>query len=184
MHLRDTTASGSTFRSALDYESEDDLCRALQSQLSLESSDWVLRRVRHNERCSLSVQEELRRLQVLKSYQILDTDNEQALDDITESVRASFDVPWASVSLVDMGRMWIKSFERQDIPYSKQISRHDSFCSRAILQEGNSVLVVPDLLLDDRFKDSQLVCGQGPCFRFYAGAPLVSPEGVKLGTLC
>jgi hypothetical protein len=172
-----------SFRSALHYESEDELCEALQSQLDIGSSDWILRPV-GDEPCSLSVKEEARRLNILKSYQILNAENEEALDRVTESVRASFDVPWACISLVDMGRQRWQTFERQDIEYPKDVSRHDAICSRTILQNSDSVLVVKDLLLDDRFKDSQLVRGKGPCFRFYAGAPLVSPEGARLGALC
>ncbi|GKY98949.1 hypothetical protein MPSEU_000850700 [Mayamaea pseudoterrestris] len=175
------TTSTETFRSALDYDGEDSLCRALQSQLHIDSSDWVLPSIDESP-CSFTVQEEAKRLHILKSYQVLNTDNEEAIDQFAEEVRASFDVPWACLSLVDMGRQYTKAFERQDIAFPKEISRQDSFCSRTILQD--SLLIVKDLLLDDRFKDSKLVKGTGPLFRFYAGAPLVSPEGAKLGTLC
>ena len=181
MHCTIRPPPSSSFRTALNYDSEESLCQALRTQLDVTSSDWVLPSIDQTP-CSFSVNDEARRLQVLKSYQILNTDNEQSFDQFTEQVRAAFDVPWACLSLVDMGRQWTKAFERQDIEFPKEISRQDSFCSRTILQD--SLLIVNDLLLDERFQKSQLVCGTGPCFRFYAGAPLVSPEGVKLGTLC
>lgn len=59
--------------------------------------------------------------------------------------------------------------------------RDQSFCAYAML--GHDLMVVPDAQRDARFLDNAFVTGE-PHVRFYAGAPLISPEGVPLGGLC
>jgi GAF domain-containing protein len=86
--------------------------------------------------------------------------------------------PIALISLVDTNRQWYKARVGLGII---ETPRDISFCAHAILQDGP--LVVRDTLDDDRFKDNRMVL-QNPYIRFYAGAPLISPEGFKVGTLC
>lgn len=118
------------------------------------------------------------RLATLRRYAILDTPPEDCFDRITRLAARYFDVPIALVSLVDEGRQWFKSRCGLDV---SETSREVAFCAHAILQPD--VMVVPDAKLDARFVENPLVIG-GPGLRFYAGAPLVSANGTKIGTLC
>lgn len=118
------------------------------------------------------------RLAALYSLGILDTSPEEAFDELATLAASVCRVPIALVSLVDRDRQWFKS----RLGWTpKQTPRDISFCGHAILQPN--VLVVPDATADARFADSPLVTNE-PAVRFYAGAPLVTPEGHALGTLC
>lgn len=123
-------------------------------------------------------QDEELRLQTLRSLNILDTAPEERFDRVTRLARRVFDVPIALVSLVDKNRQWFKSHEGLD---SSETPRDVSFCGHAIL--GSDVFVIPDAKKDERFADNPLVL-QEPYVRFYAGCPLRSHNGMKLGTLC
>nr|WP_319512761.1 sensor domain-containing diguanylate cyclase [uncultured Cohaesibacter sp.] len=121
---------------------------------------------------------ELRRLQELKRYAILDTEPEETFDRITRLTRDLFDTPIALISLVDENRQWFKSKQGLQLD---ETTREGSFCASAL--ESGYPLVVEDTLLDKRFKDAEIV--QGPLgIRFYAGVPLTSPSGNQLGVLC
>lgn len=121
---------------------------------------------------------ESQRLDALRRLQVLDTPAEERFDRLTRLAKHMFEVPIALVSLVDSNRQWFKS--KQGLQ-ACETSRSISFCGHAILSEG--ILHVPDALEDERFADNPLVCG-APNIRFYAGAPLSTLEGYRIGTLC
>ena len=122
--------------------------------------------------------DEAARLAALRSYRILDTGSEQSFDDLTLLASQICDTPIAAISLIDDRRQWFKSRVGLEIT---EVPRELAFCVHAIAQ--GEMLVVPDALQDERFRDHPMVTGE-PHVRFYVGAPLVSPEGHTLGTLC
>ncbi|MGJ9419076.1 EAL domain-containing protein [Massilia sp. CMS3.1] len=118
------------------------------------------------------------RLQSIVEYNILDSAPEAEFDDFTFLAANSFSVPVALIGFITEDRQWFKS--KVGVT-ADQIPRAVSFCNLAI--QGNDVLIVEDAQLDPRFSNNPLVTGE-PRIRFYAGAPLISPEGHALGTLC
>jgi len=122
---------------------------------------------------------EAARLGELRSYRVLDTPPEQAFDDITALAARVCRRPMALISLIDTDRQWFKSRHGLDLT---ETPRDVAFCAHAILNP-HRVMVVPDALRDARFTDNPLVT-RLPHVRSYAGAPLVSPGGEALGTLC
>jgi serine phosphatase RsbU (regulator of sigma subunit) len=120
-----------------------------------------------------------RRQAVLESYGLLDTEPEAVFDKITRLATDVFDVPVALISLMDFDqeRQWFKSCHGID---TRQSDLSTSFCLHAVLNDRT--LVVPNTLQDATFKHYSMVQGE-PHLRFYAGAPLRTPEGIAIGAL-
>src|SRR5687767_12379078 len=118
------------------------------------------------------------RLAALRRYGILDTPPEQAFDDIARLVAHVCQTPVAMVSFVDEHRQWFKSEIGMGV---RETPLDLSICAHAILRRD--VLVVHDTLEDELFRNNPVVRGE-PHLRFYAGAQLVTPDGLALGTLC
>jgi PAS domain S-box-containing protein len=120
---------------------------------------------------------EKERLEAIRAYQILDTEEEQDYDDIVELAAQLCHTPIAIITLIDQNRQWFKAKTGLDI---KETPRDLSFCAHAI--HLDDILVVPDTLQDERFFDNPQVTDE-PYIRFYAGMPLITREGYKLGTV-
>lgn len=114
----------------------------------------------------------------LHAYDVLDTEAEAEFDDLAALAGRICDAPTALVSLVAGDRQWFKARIGLE---ARETGRDVSFCAHAML--GNAVMVVADTRLDPVFSDNPLVVGP-PHIRFYAGAPLVTNDGLPLGTLC
>lgn len=121
---------------------------------------------------------EAERLRALEQTRLLDTAAEDRFDRLTRIARRLFDVPIALITLVDHDRQWFKSCQGLTTP---ETPRAISFCGHAILH--SELFVVNDAGEDERFRDNPLVTCE-PHIRFYAGAPLHSDDGYRLGTLC
>ena len=123
-------------------------------------------------------EDELSRLKDLYEYDVLDTEAEKSFDDLTQLASDICETPISLISLVDPDRQWFKSKHGIDVA---ETARDISFCSHAILE--NQVFEVQNALTDTRFHDNPLVT-KDPNIRFYAGAPLITPRGNAIGTLC
>jgi two-component system, NtrC family, sensor kinase len=118
------------------------------------------------------------RLAALRGYSILDTLPEQIYDDVTALASLVCGTPMSLISLFDAERQWFKSkvgVEPRETPRSL------SFCAHTL--PTAETLIVPDARQDPRFKDNPVVTGEMGV-RFYAGAPIVEPNGHVLGTVC
>jgi PAS domain S-box-containing protein len=121
---------------------------------------------------------ETERLAALRSYDILDSAPELAFDELTHLAARICDTPIAVVSLVDESRQWFKSKVGVDIA---ETSRDAAFCAQTILHED--VYIVPDATRHPAFCRNPFVVGE-PYIRFYAGVPLITPDGHAIGAFC
>ncbi|QKZ14259.1 GAF domain-containing protein [Spirosoma sp. KUDC1026] len=119
------------------------------------------------------------RQDVLRSYTILDSLPEQDYDDITHLASAICQTSISLISLIDDDRQWFKSAHGLEI---RETPTEYSFCTHTI-QNPHEILIVPDSRQDSRFSGNPLVLGD-PHVIFYAGVPLVNPQGFALGSLC
>ncbi len=119
------------------------------------------------------------RLKALDSYSILDTFSDRDYDNLTAIASEVCNIPISLISLVDDQRQWFKS--HHGLPVDETPKEY-SFCAHAI-QQPDQLFVVPDARKDKRFLENPLVTGD-PYIVFYAGVPLVTEEGMPLGTLC
>jgi diguanylate cyclase (GGDEF)-like protein len=122
--------------------------------------------------------DETMRLEALQAMGVLDTPPEERFDRITRLAQRLFGVPIALVSLIDQDRQWFKSHQGLDV---EETPLSISFCGHAVLDDA--LMVVPDAMQDERFRDNPLVIEE-PHVRFYAGAPLRAADGSRVGTLC
>jgi len=122
--------------------------------------------------------DEPERLQALHARAILDTPPEAEFDELARLASWICGTPIALVTLVDEERQWFKARVGWDVP---ETPRAIAFSAHALL--GDDVFVVKDARADARFAGNPLVTA-APHVRFYAGAPLRTPEGHALGTLC
>jgi signal transduction histidine kinase len=119
------------------------------------------------------------RLAALKSYNILDTGEEEDFDELTTLASAVCQTPIALITLLDDKRQWFKS--HPGVPH-KETAKELSFCAHTIVADDD-IMVVNDATRDERFADNPLVTGDSKVI-FYAGVPLVNEDGFALGSLC
>ena len=118
------------------------------------------------------------RLVALRNFDILDTDQDEKLNELVKLTAYICQTPLAAISLIDEDRQWVMAITGAEV---KETSREIAFCSHTILQD--EIMLVPDALLDERFFDHpNVACASG--VRFYAGVPLATENGENLGTLC
>lgn len=123
--------------------------------------------------------EETARLLALRSYCVLDTGREGRFDDLTALASSICETPVSLVSLVDSNRLFFKS--EHGLGVREVPDGGTGFCRYAIRQRD--IFEIPDTREDPRFVQHPLVTG-APHVRFYAGAPLITPDGIAVGTLC
>ena len=120
------------------------------------------------------------RLKDLLSYQILDTEQEYAFDDLVDFASNILGFPFVFINLIDSDRQW--PLAGSGLPReAAQCPRNDSLCNFVV--KHHEALIIPDAQADDRYSSVAVVCNE-PHVRFYAGAPLINKNGHALGSLC
>ncbi|CAB9510143.1 GAF [Seminavis robusta] len=170
-------------RDAADDERMDDTAAAEDDaeEVSLDDDwDWTLTNYDAETTEPQTIAKEVQRLRVLQSYQIVGAEREEAFDRLCDLGARVFDVPLTFVVLIDIGRQWFAS--QHGLGDSRDGPRNLAFCRYTIMHKED-MLIVNDCTKDYRFRDSVYVTGEAH-LRFYAGVPLLSPEGHRLGTYC
>jgi GAF domain-containing protein len=122
--------------------------------------------------------DEAKRLASVRALGLLDTEPDERFDRITRLATALFNVPMATIALIDENRQWFKS--RQGVG-AQEGPRDAAFCAHTVYHR--EPLIIADAFKDERFADNPLVLGE-PRIRFYAGYPLKLDDGACVGTLC
>lgn len=125
---------------------------------------------------NLTVEQE--RLKALESYGLAGTPPEKDFDELVEMASRICEMPMSAITLIDTTKQWLKAKVGLDQDYGP---REEAFCAHTILNDA--MLIVTDATKDERFVANPLVTGK-PDIRFYAGMPLINPEGFRLGSLC
>jgi GAF domain-containing protein len=123
--------------------------------------------------------DEEERLRALRELELLDSEPEEEFDELVRRAAESTGAPIAVITLVDEARQWFKARVNLEL---ESTDRDLAFCAHAILAPDD-LTIVPDTLEDERFNDNLLVT-EDPNIRFYAGAPIFTPDGYPIGTLC
>lgn len=121
---------------------------------------------------------EVARLKALRYYEILDTEPEEAYDNLARLAAFICGTPISLVNFIDENRQWFKAKVGLDVSEMPRSIGLSYLC-----QERRNVVVVPDTLADEKLANNPVVTGY-PYVRFYAGVPLITPRGDMLGTLC
>ncbi len=121
---------------------------------------------------------EAARLEALRQYQILDTEPEEAYDNIAQLAAYICGTPIVLVNFIDENRQWFKAKIGLDVPEMPRNVGLSYLC-----QERQDVVVISDTWVDERFAKNSVVVSY-PYVRFYAGVPLITPNGDMVGTLC
>jgi len=122
--------------------------------------------------------DEPERLEALHRLKVLDTPREPVFDRIVAVAAQVFEAPIALLNLVAEHRQWAKATYGLDFCQS---DRRDAFCAHTILED--ELLLIEDAMADDRFYRNPFVVDR-PGVRFYAGAPITTAEGHRVGSLC
>jgi hypothetical protein len=124
---------------------------------------------------------EAARLLRLESLDIMHTDDADIVyDNLTKVVQILLNMPIVLISLVGGDHQWFKSRCGLD---ATETPKNTSFCAFSFLTKDPQVFVVEDAVSDPRTSSNPLVIGE-PFIGFYAGCPLVTPDGFRLGALC
>lgn len=126
----------------------------------------------------IAAHDEAERQQALERMDILDTAPDERLTRLTAMARRLFGTTIAAITFLDGDRQWFLAVEGSDI---LEAPREMSFCDHTVRDDGP--LIVPDAMVDPRFRDHPLVAG-GPKLSFYAGYPIMSPTGYRVGAFC
>jgi GAF domain-containing protein len=122
--------------------------------------------------------DEFKRIVSLIELDLLDTPPEKRFDQLTRCATKIFHVPISTLTLIDAQREWFKSCQGLS---ATEGDRAISFCGHALVE--NEILVIPDTTKDKRFADNPMVTGE-PYIRFYAGVPIMSADGSRVGVFC
>jgi len=127
---------------------------------------------------STNFENEFERLKDLYQYEILDTPPENDFEYLVKIAIELCGCPIAAITFIDKDRQWFKAKVGDDVP---ETPRNISFCAFTIMSD--EPLVVEDATKDDRFSHNPDVTG-GLGIRFYAGVPIFSIQGKRLGAVC
>lgn len=124
--------------------------------------------------------EEKDRLEALKAYKIIYSESLSELDNITKLAAAICETPVAKINLLDKDTQWTTSDYGSE-HFVRSTPRNETVCQYTVKQR--SILEIPNLSEDPRFKDASYVISE-PFYKYYLGAQLKNPEGYAIGALC